>query len=108
MRIYVPSTLAELADFATGGGVPAGAERFVAGDADEDSEYLALMSAADASRERGAARRVVIVAEVDDEDGPAPQRTWVAVHADTDDGAGADDEPGWFAVQELPALLGGR
>ena len=106
VRIYVPATLAELADFASAGEVPAAAERFVAADADEDSEYLALMSAADASHARGADRRVVVVAEVAHEDDPAPRRTWVAVHADHEPDADPDDEPGWFAVQELGALLG--
>lgn len=106
VRIYVPATLAELDGFVAAGEVPAAAERFVAAEADEDSEYLALMSAADASRERGADRRVVLVAEVGHEDDPAPRRTWVAVHADASAGADPDDEPGWFAVQELPVLLG--
>ena len=105
MRIYVPSTLAELGAFVSAGEVPASAERFVAADAEEDSEYLALMSAADASRERGADRRVVLVAEVGHEDDPAPRRTWVAVHADAAPHADPDDEPGWFAIQEVAGLL---
>ena len=105
VRIYVPTTLAELGRFVSAGEVPAAAERFVAAVAEEDSEYLALMSAADASRERGADRRVVLVAEVGHEDDPAPRHTWVAVHADAEPGADPDDEPGWFAVQELGALL---
>lgn len=104
-RIYVPTTLAELADFHAAGEVPADADRFVAPDDAEDSEYLALMTAADASRESGARRRVVVVAEVDDEDGPAPLRTWVAVHADAAPDVHDDDEPGWFGVQEIPQLL---
>ena len=106
VRIYVPATLAELGDFVSAGEVPATAVRFVAVDEDEGLEYLALMSAADASRERGADRRVVLVAEVGHEDDAAPRRTWVAVHADHEPGADPDDEPGWFAVQELPTLLG--
>lgn len=109
MRVYVPASLATLASYVEAGAVPAGADRFAATAADEESEYLALMSAADAASELGAARRVVVVAELDDlddVDAELPRATWVAVHADTHEAADPDDEPAWYAVQEIPALLG--
>jgi hypothetical protein len=105
VRIYVPLTLARLVEAVDSGEVGTDAERFVAADQSEESEYLALMSAADASTEQGAARRVVLVAQVPDEDAAAPRSSWIAVHADVDQNHGVDDEPAWFGIQELPALL---
>lgn len=105
VRIYVPLTLTGLAAVVAAGEIAGSATRFVATDATEESEYLALMSAADAATELGADRRVVLVAEVGDEDAAAPRSTWTAVHVDADADHGVDDEPGWFGIQELAAVL---
>jgi len=105
-RIYLPLTLDGLAKVVEAGVAGEELERFVAADDTEESEYLALMSAADASTAMGASRRVVLVAAVDHEDAAAPRRTWTAVHVDTDAEHDPDDEPGWFGVQELGAILG--
>ena len=104
-RIYLPLTLEGLAQVVEAGVAGEELERFVAADDSEESEYLALMSAADASTAMGASRRVVLVAEVGDEDGDAPRRTWTAVHVDADADHHADDEPGWFGIQELDEIL---
>jgi len=105
-RIYLPLTLDRLAEVVGDGVAGEQLERFVAADDSEESEYLALMSAADASTAMGAKRRVVLVAEVEHEDAAAPRRTWTAVHVDTGEDHDPDDEPGWFGIQELDALLG--
>jgi hypothetical protein len=112
-RVYLPATLALLADWYAAGEVPADADRLVAPGEDEDSEYAALMGAADASRELldGAGRRVVVVAEVADPraDVVVRWREVVAVHADdTERGPDADpdDDLAWYATQEVPHLLG--
>ena len=47
-----------------------------------------------------------MVAEVDDPDGPVRLDQVVAVHADSDDGAGPDDDLAWYAVTEIPVVLG--
>ena len=107
-RIYVPTTLAGLGDFVAAGKVPAAVDRFVAPDDDEESEYDALMAAAEASAELGGSRRVVLVAEVDDADAELPLDRLAAVHVDTGDDAAPDDDLGWFGVQEIPDLLSGR
>jgi hypothetical protein len=104
-RIYVPITIAGLADVVATGTVPAGVDRFVAADDDEESEYDALMAAADASAGLGGGRRVVLVAEVDDADAEVPLDRLAAVHADTSDTARPDDDLGWYGVQEIPDLL---
>jgi len=104
-RIYLPLTLERLATIVEAGVAGEELERFVAVDDSEESEYLALMSAADASTALGASRRVVLVAEVDHEDAAAPRRTWTAVHVDSNDEHDADDEPGWFGIQELHQIL---
>lgn len=106
-RVYIPTTLAGLAAFDAVGEIPDSAERVVAEDADEESEYLALMSAADASAALlgGAGRRVVVVAEVASPDGAVPLRRVVAVHADLEDFTDPDDDLAWFATQEIPDLL---
>lgn len=112
-RVYLPATLALLADWHAAGAVPADADRLVAPGEDEDSEYAALMGAADAAQQLlgGVGRRVVVVAEVDAPDGAGAVR-WrhvVAVHADVDDrpaGADPDDDLAWYATQEVPQLLG--
>lgn len=106
MRLYVPATLERLAAYAEAGELRDHEEPFVADDEDEESEYAALMAAADASAELQPAggRRVVLVVEVDREDQPVPMRRVLAVHTDPE-GAGPDDDLAWFATQEIPALL---
>jgi hypothetical protein len=111
VRVYVPATLELLARFVEDGQVPAHVERVVAGAADEESEYAALMSAADVSAALlgGAGRRVVVVAEVADPSAAVPIAQVVAVHADTEDrpaDADPDDDLGWYASQEIDQLLG--
>ena len=107
MRLYVPATLDQLREYRDAAAVPEGAERVVAADDSEESEYLALMTAADASAEMGAERRVVIVADRPIEYGEIPWSELVAVHADGRPFTDPDDEPGWYGVQEVSAILGG-
>jgi hypothetical protein len=104
-RVYLPTTLAALGEFVDRGRVPATVERFVAAAEDEESEYDTLVAAAEASAALGARRRVVLVAEVDDPDGDVPFDRLAAVHADVRDDAPADDDLGWYGVQEIPDLL---
>lgn len=108
-RVYVPTSLAGLASYAGAGEVPAAADRFVAPDETEEGEYAALVAAGAAAAELldGPGRRVVLVAEVTDVDGPVPMRDVVAVHADATEGADPDDDLAWFATQEIPHLLDG-
>ena len=110
MRIYVPATLASLADFVARGEVPAGDERFVAAEESEEAEFDALSEAAEAAARLldGPGRRVVVVAEVGDADGAFPTSLVASVHVDTEavDPAAVDlPELGWYAVQEIPDLL---
>ncbi|WP_310964376.1 DUF6912 family protein [Nocardioides terrisoli] len=105
MRVYVAASLEQLATWAAAGAVPAGGERFVAEQEDEETEYDALMAAADASRELGAPRRVVVVAECADPDAAVPFDRVVAVHADPAGQATVDGDLAWYAPQEIPALL---
>lgn len=107
VRVYIPTTLATLADYHAAGVIPETAERVVAEGTDEESEYLALMSAADVSAELqgGSGRRVVVVAEAPAADGPVPMSLVVSVHADPTPSADPDDDLAWFATQELPDLL---
>jgi hypothetical protein len=109
-RVYVPTTLAGLARLRDDGSLPASAERYVADGDTEEQEYAALMAAAADSADLldGPGRRVVVVADVADADGAVPLRDVVAVHADPEDrpgGADPDDDLGWYASQELDALL---
>ncbi|HEX5089128.1 MAG TPA: hypothetical protein VFV89_15070 [Nocardioides sp.] len=111
MRIYLPTTMAGLARLRDEGSLPASAERYLAGGDTEEEEYAALMAAAADSAELldGPGRRVVVVADVADPDGAVPLRDVVAVHADPHErpaGADPDDDLGWYATQELGALLG--
>lgn len=104
-RVYLPTTLAELAVHHRDELVPPGNDRFVVVTEDEDEEYAALQAAAEASAARGATRRVVLVAEVEEPDGEVPRSRWVAVHADPTAVHAPDDDLGWFGVQEIPDLL---
>ena len=111
MRVYVPTTVAGLAAYDRSGAVPSTAERFVAEDETEEAEYEALAQAAEAATglldDDG--RRVVLVADVEDEDAAFPMSAIEAVHADTEEiDPGAPDLPdlGWFATQEIPDLIG--
>jgi hypothetical protein len=111
VRVYVPATLAALAELAARGELPPSTDRFVAADDTEEAEYDALGEAAAASAAMlgGVGRRVVVVAELPDPDGAVPLTLVAAVHADTDDvDPGATDLPdlGWYAVQEIADLLG--
>jgi hypothetical protein len=112
VRVYVPATLTLLRRWRDAAEVPASADRLVAGGADEDHEYAALMGAADASTVLldGPGRRVVVVGEVTSGDGSGavPMRDVVAVHADVVDrpvGADPDEDLGWWATQEISDLL---
>ncbi|MFL6023566.1 MAG: DUF6912 family protein [Marmoricola sp.] len=110
MRIYVPTTLEELAAFVAAGEVPATAERYVANDESEDSEYDALAAAADdsAAQQQGRGRRVVVVADVPDPDAGFAVSRVDAVHADSapvDLASAHLPELGWYATQEIPDLL---
>jgi hypothetical protein len=106
-RVYVPTTLGELAAYVDHGYIPDSAERFVPPGEDEESEYAALEAAAEASEAllRGPGRRVVVVADVNDVDGPVAMELVVAVHADTDDEHEPDDDLAWFATQEIQYLI---
>jgi hypothetical protein len=115
-RVYLPLTIALLAELHAAGEATVTDDAVVAEDDSEDGEYAALMTAADASAEllAGAGRRVVVVAELDKE----PETGWtiplkrlVAVHADPEDrpaGADPDEDLGWYGVQEIATILGAR
>ena len=105
-RLYLPSSLPFLAeDWAADG---------PRGDDGEESEYVALMTAADASAELvaglpdGRRRRVVVVAETPTPDDPVTWREVVAVHVDTADDADPDDDLAWWATQEIGDLVTSR
>ena len=110
-RVYLPATLDLLGEWAAAARVPAAADRFVADDDSEDSEYDALLAAADASAALVSApgRRVVLVADLPDANAEVPWPLLAAVHVDPVevDTAAADelDVPAWFAVQEVQDLL---
>ncbi len=106
-RVYVPTTLPGLAGFVAAGSVPGSAPRIEPVDDSEESEYAALMTAADESAAllTGTGRRVVVVAEVADPAGAIAMERVVAVHVDTVDDADEDDDLAWFATQEIPDLL---
>ena len=109
-RVYVPATLDDLRRYADAGVVPVDAERFVAADEDEESEYDALMAAADAAAGllSGTGRRVVVVGDVADPDAEIAWSRVQAVHADAGDvDPRASDlpDPGWYATQEIADLL---
>ena len=113
VRVYIPTTLALLADQHAAGRVLVTDPTVTAAAEDEDSEYDALMAAAaeSAALLAGPGRRAVVVAELD---APArlgdavPLRRVVAVHADVEDrpaDADPDEDLAWFATQEIPYLL---
>jgi len=117
-RLYLPATLVLLAELDAGSRVDT-VEAFVAADDSEESEYAALVAAAEGSAQlvtglgTGLRRRVVVVAEVPAEGAAEPDAIGiddvVAVHADPADlgpgGADPDDDLGWYATQEIPDLL---
>jgi hypothetical protein len=108
-RVYVAASLASLAEYAAARLVPAAAaERVVAPADDEETEYAALMTAADLSAraQPAGARRVVLVAETADPDADLAWTDVVAVHADDAPGAGPEDDLAWYATQEIDDLLG--
>ena len=111
-RFYVPATLSGLADLA-GGAVLGTDEAFVAPDESEESEYGALVAAAEASAgliagmADGLRRRVVVVAEVAGQPASVCIGDVVAVHADPQDDADPHDDLGWYATQEIPELIRG-
>ena len=109
-RSYLPTTLPRLAeDWAADG--PRVADPVVAADDSEETEYAALMTAADASAELvsgladGQRRRVVVVVETAGSGGPPAWRDVVAVHVDSDDDADPDDDLAWWATQEVGDLI---
>ncbi len=113
-RRYLPSTLPRLVEEWEGVG-PQVLDPVVAEDDAEESEYAALMTAADVSAELlaglpdGQRRRVVVVAETTGadvpDDAPVAWRDVVAVHVDDRDDAHPDDDLAWWAVQEIGDLL---
>jgi hypothetical protein len=112
-RVYLPLTIALLAELHAAGEATVTDDAVVAEDDSEDGEYAALMTAADVSAELlgGPGRRVVVVAELDKEPETGwtiPLRRIVAVHADAEDrpaDADPDEDLAWFATQEIPHLL---
>lgn len=110
MRVYLPLTLASLAEAHDANVVPADVEKVVAEDESEEAEYAALMTAADASAAlgTGSGRRVVLAADVVDAAGAVPRKSWAAVHVDTEDDADPDDDLAWYGIQEISDVLAGR
>jgi hypothetical protein len=107
-RRYLPTTLPRLAEEWEGEG-PRVIDPVVAADDREETEYAALMTAADASAALlpGPGRRVVLVVEVPDGTRSVPWRLVASVHVDTEDDADPDDDLAWYATQEVPGLLQG-
>lgn len=112
-RRYLPSTLPRLAEDWEREG-PSLLDPVLAEDDGEETEYAALMTAADASAELvaglpdGQRRRVVVVVETAGPDTPATWRDVVAVHVDARDDAHPDDDLAWWATQEVGDLLADR
>jgi hypothetical protein len=109
-RCYLPTTLPRLAEEWDGPG-PGVTDAVVAADDGEETEYTALMTAADASADLltglpdGHRRRVVVVAETASTDAPVTWRDVVAVHVDDRDDADPDDDLAWWATQEIGDLI---
>lgn len=110
IRRYLPTTLPRLAEQWDAEG-PQLLDPVVAEDDGEETEYAALMTAADASAELlaglpdGSRRRVVVVVETVTEGGSVAWRDVVAVHVDDRDDAHPDDDLAWWATQEIGDLL---
>ncbi|WP_028643014.1 DUF6912 family protein [Nocardioides sp. URHA0020] len=112
-RVYVPLTVALLAELHSSGELTVTDDAVLAPDDSEEGEYAALMTAADASSALldGGGRRVVVVAELEKEPETGwtiPLRRIVAVHADEADrpaDADPDEDLGWYAIAEIPHLL---
>jgi hypothetical protein len=105
-RVYVPTDLGGLARLLDEQVLPASPDAVVAPDDDEATEYAALMTAASSCPDP--TRRVVVVAEVADPDGPVRLGQVMAVHADETPrpaGADPDEDLGWFALTEMSLLL---
>jgi len=107
-RLYLPASLELLARLHAGEALATTAA-VEADDDSEDSEYAALLTAAEASAELVGAgrRRVVVVAEVGRPGDPVTVREVVAVHVDIETGADPDDDLAWFATQEIGQLVQG-
>jgi hypothetical protein len=110
VRHYVPATLERLRTYVQHGRLPLDVDRFEPEGDDEDSEYAALMTAADAAAALldGPGRRVVVVAEVAAPDAAIAMSDVVAIHCDVADrpaGADPDEDLAWFATQEITTLL---
>jgi len=109
-RRYLPTTLPRLAEQWDGEG-PELRDPVLAEDDAEETEYAALMTAADASAELlaglpdGRRRRVVVVVETASAEAPVTWRDVVAVHVDDRDDADPDDDLAWWATQEIDDLL---
>jgi hypothetical protein len=109
-RRYLPTTLPRLAEQWDGEG-PELLDPVLAEDDAEETEYAALMTAADASAELlaglpdGRRRRVVVVVETASAQAPVTWRDVVAVHVDDRDDADPDDDLAWWATQEIGDLL---
>ena len=92
MRVYVPVERDHLQTLIDGGSLEI--EPYVAASLDEEDELAALEAAAeDAS--------AVVVAEVDDPDGPVTLADVASWHLDVD-GSG---DLAWYATQELDAVI---
>ena len=109
-RRYLPTTLPRLAEqWDTDG--PEARDAVLAEDDAEETEYAALMTAADASAELlaglpdGRRRRVVVVVETSAADDAVTWRDVVAVHVDDHDDADPDDDLAWWATQEIGDLV---
>jgi len=110
VRCYVPVTLDRLRTYVEAGRLPDELDRFDPAGDDEESEYAALMAAADAAAALldGPGRRVVVVAEIDAPSSPIGIGDLVAVHCDVADRAAdadPDEDLAWFATQEIDSLL---
>ncbi len=116
-RVYLPATVPLLAALDRSGRLAIGDDAVVAADESEETEYDALMSAAETSLGLaaelgpGERRRVVVVADVAVVGTSVSLADVVAVHADAFD-LPADADPGdlgdlgWYATQEIRALVG--
>ncbi len=112
-RVFVPLSMSALARHVEDDEVPSGQDRLVVEQEDEASEHGALAEAAElCDRVDRGGRRVVLVAEIGDDedpDQPLALSRLVAVHCDPVDGARTPGEDlGWFGVQEIPGLLAGE